>query len=131
MMGPPPSAQGAMWGTAPGTQFAGIPPDMLDKVQHLCVFEDEADRLSIAERHAVRCAPTDNSRGHILRIERGRDRRKAQDRGCEDGGETHAEIGWKADVHQYRDWVAGLVSSASLAPEQAHDQALSRRRSER
>ena len=47
MMGPPPAAQGAMWGTAPGTQFAGIPPDMLDKVQHLFKKEPEYELLDI------------------------------------------------------------------------------------
>ena len=47
MMGPPPAAQGAMWGTAPGTQFAGIPPDMLDKVQHLFAKEPEYELLDI------------------------------------------------------------------------------------
>ena len=41
MMGPPPGAQGAMWGTAPGTQFAGIPPEMLERVQDL--LEQEPD----------------------------------------------------------------------------------------
>jgi len=40
-MGPPPSAQGAMWGTTPGTQFAGIPPDMLEKVQQFFAKEPE------------------------------------------------------------------------------------------
>jgi ATP-binding cassette subfamily B protein len=34
-LGPPPSAQGATWGTAPGQQFAGIPPDMVGKVEGL------------------------------------------------------------------------------------------------
>src|SRR5262245_3732925 len=41
MMGPPPGAQGAVWGTAPGQQFAGIPPDMVDKVQGLLDREPE------------------------------------------------------------------------------------------
>jgi ATP-binding cassette, subfamily B, bacterial len=41
MMGPPPAAQGAVWGTAPGQQFAGIPPDMVDKVQGLVEREPE------------------------------------------------------------------------------------------
>jgi ATP-binding cassette subfamily B protein len=41
MMGPPPGAQGAVWGTAPGQQFAGIPPDMVAKVQFLFDREPE------------------------------------------------------------------------------------------
>ncbi|HEY7107454.1 MAG TPA: ABC transporter ATP-binding protein [Acidimicrobiia bacterium] len=40
-LGPPPSAQGAAWGTAPGQQFAGIPPDMVGKVEGL--LEQEPD----------------------------------------------------------------------------------------
>ena len=43
MGGPPPGAAGAMWGTAPGTQFAGIPPDMLAKVEKLFAKEPEYD----------------------------------------------------------------------------------------
>jgi ATP-binding cassette, subfamily B, bacterial len=41
VMGPPPGAQGAVWGTAPGQQFAGIPPDMQEKVQGLLEREPE------------------------------------------------------------------------------------------
>jgi ATP-binding cassette subfamily B protein len=41
MMGPPPGAQGAVWGTAPGTQFAGIPPEMVERVQDLLEREPE------------------------------------------------------------------------------------------
>jgi len=40
-LGPPPAAQGAVWGTAPGQQFAGIPPDMVGKVQHLIDAEPD------------------------------------------------------------------------------------------
>src|SRR5215472_86663 len=40
-LGAPPAAQGATWGTAPGQQFAGIPPDMVGKVEGLLSQEPD------------------------------------------------------------------------------------------
>ena len=60
------------------------------------MLEDEADGLSVTQRHSIRAAPADDLRRHDLRGKRGR---KSQETDGEESRETHAEIGWEADVH--------------------------------
>lgn len=68
--GPPPQAQGAVWGTAPGTQFAGIPPDMIDKVQHLLDREPDFELQDVPFTHVVDEKQKPFSLGRLLRPKR-------------------------------------------------------------
>ena len=66
MMGPPPSVQGAVWGQAPGTQFAGVPPEMLERVQLLLDSEPDVPLQDVPFTQVYDEDEKPFSLGHLL-----------------------------------------------------------------
>ena len=70
MMGTAPGRRGAVWGTAPGTQFAGIPPEMVERVQSLLDREPEYQLQDVPFTQVVDETEKPFSLGRLLRPKR-------------------------------------------------------------